>query len=99
MRRRFSLTNTQHILVVSERPILCEGLKLIIKEAMPAVVTIAPDGVSTARLMAEFTPSVIVIDRPDTAAVDLNFFFQHEDYPVKVMVIGWNVKELLHLLF
>jgi len=65
-------------------------LKLIIEEAMPAVVTTVPDGVSAARLMAEFTPSVIVIDRPDTAAVDLNFFFQHEDYPVKVVVIGWN---------
>jgi len=65
-------------------------LKLIIEEAISAVVTTAPDGVGAARLMAEFTPSVIVIDRPDTAAVDLNFFFQHEDYPVKVVAIGWN---------
>lgn len=82
--------NTERILVVSGRPLLCEGLKLIIEEAALATVTTAPDEVSAARLVAEFAPGVIVIDRPDTGAADLNYLFQHQDYPVKVIVIGWN---------
>ena len=82
--------NTERILVVSGRPLLCEGLKLIIEEAALATVTTAPDEVSATRLVAEFAPSIIVIDRPDAGAADLNYLFQHQDYPVKVVVIGWN---------
>ena len=82
--------NTQHILVISKRPIFCEGLKLIIEKAISATVTTAPNGVNAAIRRPAFTPNVIIIDRPDTAAVDLKLFFQHEEYPAKVVVIGWN---------
>lgn len=58
---------------------------------MGSIVTTAPNEVSAGSLVAEFNPSVIVIDRTDTEAADaLSFCFQHKDYPVKVVVVGWN---------
>ncbi len=39
--RRFFVMNTECILVISERPLLREGLKLIIEEATSALVTTA----------------------------------------------------------
>ena len=66
-------------------------MKLLIEKAVGSIITTAPNEVSAGSLVAEFNPSVIVIDRPDTeAADDLSFCFQHKDYPVKVIVVGWN---------
>jgi len=66
-------------------------LKLLIEKAVVSVVTTALNKVSAGPLVTEFNPSVIVIDCPDTeAADDLSFCFQHKDYPVKAIVVGWN---------
>jgi len=53
-------------------------------------VTIASNEASAPQLSSELAPGVIVIDRPDTKATSLDFFFQHQDYPVRVVVVGWN---------
>ena len=56
-----------------------------------STVTTAPNEVSAGSLIAEFAPSVIIIDRTDTESADgLSFCFQHKDYTVKVVVVGWN---------
>ena len=58
---------------------------------MGSIVTTTPNEVSAGSLVAEFNTSVIVTDRPDTeAADDLSFCFQHKEYPVKAIVVGWN---------
>ena len=58
---------------------------------MGSILITAPNEVGACSLVAEFNPNAIVIDRPDIeAADDLSFCFQHKDYPVKVIVVGWN---------
>jgi DNA-binding NarL/FixJ family response regulator len=76
--------------VVSPSPLLREGLKLIIEESIPVSVTVAAGDASAACLTVELAPSVIVVDRPDTRALDLDELFQHQGYPVKVVIIGWD---------
>ena len=83
-------TTTDRILVVSSHPLLREGLKLIIEEATSATVTTADNEVSAVYLASELTPSVIVIDHSDTKASNLDSLFQHQGYPVRVVVIGRN---------
>jgi DNA-binding NarL/FixJ family response regulator len=87
-------TNIERILVISPSPLLREGLKLIIEESIPASVTMADDGVSAARLVVELAPSVIVVDRPDTKASDLDRLFQAQGFPSKVVIIGWDENKI-----
>jgi len=70
--------------------LLREGLKLIIEEETSAIVTIATDETSAPQLLSELAPGVIVIDRPDIKATGLDFLFQYQENPVRVMVVGWN---------
>ena len=64
---------------------------MLIEKAVVSKVSTAPNEVSAAPLIAEFAPSVIITDRTDTETADrLSFYFQHKDYAVKVVVVGWN---------
>ena len=69
---------------------LREGLKLIIEEETSAFVTIIPSEASASQLSPESAPGVIVIDQPDIKAMGLDLLFQHQDYPVRIVVVGRN---------
>jgi DNA-binding NarL/FixJ family response regulator len=77
-------------LVVSERPLVCDGLKRIIEEVAETTVTAVRDEKTAFSLAVELTPAVVVVDRPDIRATDLDCFFTHENGVVKVIVIGRN---------
>ena len=80
----------KRMLIISARPLFRQGLKLIIEDAVPgAVVTTARDEL-TAGLNLKFAADVIIIDRPDIRAVELECFFERGDYPTKIVVIGWD---------
>ncbi len=82
--------NTESILVVSSKPLFREALKLLIEKATCALVTTAPDEVDITQLISEFTPNIVVIDRPDIKATGLDSLFRQDDYPAKVVLIGWE---------
>ncbi|MFC1916145.1 hypothetical protein ACFLW4_05590 [Chloroflexota bacterium] len=90
MQRDLFTMNAGGILIVSEQPLLRDVLKLTVEKAGLMTVATASDEISAARLASELAPSVIVLDRPDTRATDLDSFFQGEDYSIKVVVIGCN---------
>jgi len=83
-------TEYRHILVVSKRPLVCDGLKRIIEEVTETTVTAARDEKTASSLAVELTPAVVVVERPDIQATDLDCFFAHENHAVKVVVIGRN---------
>lgn len=82
--------DTEHILVVSSKPLFCEGLKLLIEEAGLGTVITASSDNSAARLAQELAPSVTVLDRPDTRPTNLKQFFRRQNHSEKVVVVGWN---------
>ena len=78
-----------NILIISNRPLLREGVKLIIKDITFTVINVSGE-LGESRFISEYSPSVIVVDRPNTKDVKLDRLFRSIDYPVKVVVIGWN---------
>ena len=92
--RNFGKTKSERILVVSERPVLCEVLKSFIEEGGSGTVITASNERSAARLVAELAPTTIVIDRPDIGAEGLGYLFQHQEQVVKVVVLGWSDDKL-----
>lgn len=64
------------ILIVSNRPLLREGLKCLVEEAgLPTVTTVA-DEKNAESIADEFAPDVVVIDRLDTGIDDPVYFLQ-----------------------
>ena len=78
-----------NILVISNRPLLREGVKLIIKDFTFTVIIVSNE-LSASRLISKYSPSIIVVDRPNTKDVKLDRLFRSIDYPIKVVVIGWD---------
>jgi len=78
-----------NILVISNRPLLREGVKLIIKDFTFTVIIVSNE-LSASRLISKYSPSFIVVDRPNTKDVKLDRLFRSIDYPIKVVVIGWD---------
>lgn len=86
--------NVQRVLVVSEQPIVSQGLKLIIEGAGPVEVVTAPDEAAAADLIAKLTPSVIVVDREEKE-VDPDRPASHEDYPQRLVLLSPNDDRLI----
>ena len=82
--------DTERILIVSERPLLCEGLKKIIEEAMPAALVTISSEKGVKHIITEFAPGIILVDRTSTEATSLDHLFGQVEYPVKVIVIGFK---------
>lgn len=81
--------SVQRVLVLSEQPVVSQGLKLIIENAGSAEVAIAPDEATAASLISKLTPSIIVIDREDTA-IDIDHPLLNEEYPSKLVILSPN---------
>lgn len=88
-RENSAMRESRNILIISNRPLLREGVKLIIKDITFTVINVS-DELSDSRFISEYSPSVIVVDRPNTKDVKLDRLFRSIDYPVKVVVIGWD---------
>jgi hypothetical protein len=93
--RKVNTMDTERILIVSERPLLCEGLKKIIEEAMPAALVTISGERGVKHIITEFAPGIILIDRPSAEATSLDHIFGQVEYPVKVIVIGFNDDQIL----
>jgi len=81
--------SVQRVLVLSEQPVVSQGLKLIIENAGSAEVAIAPDEATAASLISKLTPSIIVVDREDTA-MDIDHPLLNEEYPSKLVILSPN---------
>ncbi len=82
--------STQRVLVVSGQPLISQGLKLIIEEAVSTEVTTASDEKVAANLMTELAPGVVVVDRTEVDETDLDCILFGQDYPAKLVVISPN---------
>lgn len=85
--------NKKNILIISKRPLLREGMKLVIEENNFAVF-FATSEKRALNLIEKHVPSVIVIDRPNTNDVQLDYLLRHIDYPVKIVIIGWDDEKI-----
>lgn len=87
------MSTNRNVLIVSNCPLLREGMRLLIKEIAFNVITTA-DEKSASSLITKYTPSVIVVDRPSAKAVRLDSLFRRIDYPVKVVIVGLDDDKL-----
>jgi hypothetical protein len=87
--------DAERILIVSERPLLCEGLKKIIEEVMPAALVTISGERGVKHIITEFAPGTILVDRPSAEATSLDHLFGQLEYPVKIIVIGFNDNQIL----
>ena len=81
--------SVQRVLVLSEQPVVSQGLKLIIENAGSAEVAIAPDEATAASLISKLTPSIIVVDREDTE-MGSDHPMLNDEYPSKLVVLSPN---------
>ena len=81
--------SVQRVLVLSEQPLISQGLKLIIENSGSAEVAIAPDDATAASLISKLTPSIIVVDREDTE-IGIDLSLPKEDYPSKLVLLSPN---------
>ena len=77
-------------MVISKRPILCEGLKRLIEQKLFCTVATAPSEEIGALSLVELEPDVVIVDRPDVRAKDLDYLFQRQERPTSIAVIGWE---------
>jgi len=82
--------DTKRILIVSERPLLCEGLKKTIEEAMPSALVTISGETGVKHIISEFAPGIILVDSTSAVAASLDHLFGQVEYPVKVIVIGFK---------
>jgi len=87
------MSTNRSVLIVSNCPLLREGMRLLIKEITFNVITTANEK-SASSLITKYTPSVIVVDRPSAKAVRLDSLFRRIDYPVKVVIVGLDDDKL-----
>ena len=87
--------NTQRVLIISKKPLLREGWKMVIDETAAVTVTTAPNKEELTNLVAEFAPSITIVDQLDTEAIDLDQLFSHQDYPGKVILVGLNDDQMV----
>ena len=83
------MRENRSILIISNRPLLQEGVKFITRGFKFNVITVSNES-SASRFISKCSPSVIVVDRPNTRDVKLDRLFRSIDYPIKVVVIGWD---------
>lgn len=79
--------SSQRVLVVSEQPVVSQGLKLIIESAGAAEVAIASDEATASSLVSKLIPSIVVVDREEDE-VDEPRSFLGNDYPVKLVLLS-----------
>ena len=87
------MSKNRNVLIVSNCPLLREGMRLLIKEITFNVITTA-DEKSASSLITKYTPSVIVVDRPNAKTVRLDSLFPRIDYPVRVVIVGLDDDKL-----
>ena len=85
---------SQCVLVISKKPLLCEGLKKLIEEGGLAKVVVASDDEAALSLITEAQPDLIVTERPNTKVNGAMYFGNAEDKPSRVVVLGWNDDKL-----
>lgn len=77
------------VLVISERPLHREGLKLLVEEAAEMEVVTAPGIARGLELAGGVRPVAVVIESPGVRAADLTAFFEGDGRAEVVIVIDW----------
>ena len=80
----------QVILVVSERPLLCEDLKRLIEGTGVATEITAPDQENARSSLVGVAAAVVVVDKSDTEFDDQVCSLLREYQQAKVVLLGWN---------
>lgn len=79
-----------NVLVISERPILCHGLKHIIEKSLPAAVTTVDSCEAATKYINAFSPGLIVLARPNVSPGSIEALLQKDSDTVKLVVVGWE---------
>lgn len=85
----------QVVLVISERPLLREGLKRLIEGTVAVTVIMAPDQESARASLVGVTVDVVVFDKPDTRLDDQVCSLLQEYQQAKIVLLGWNDDRLV----
>jgi len=80
--------------VISKRPLLCEGLRCLINEVADASLIIAPDEETAELLCTGLVPDMVIIDRPSVRANEQTCLSMASGKPTKVIVLGWDDNKL-----
>ena len=81
-------------LIISKRPLLCEGLGCLIDEMLKTAIIKAPDEETAEYLCAGFAPDLIIIDRPKAQAYGQMGSFWASNSEATVILLGWEDDEL-----
>lgn len=81
---------SRRVLVVSGKPLVLQGLKLIIERSGSTEVSTAADESAAADIIRELAPDILVLDREDREDSDEAPSPADEEYPDKVVVINAN---------
>jgi DNA-binding NarL/FixJ family response regulator len=79
--------------IISKRPLLCEGLGCLIDEMLKTAIIKAPDEETAEHLCAGFTPDLIIIDRPKAQAYEQMCSFWASNSEATVILLGWENDE------
>lgn len=78
------------LLIVSKRPLLCEGLRRLIAEVAQVTLITSPDEESAESLCGGVAPDIVIVDRPNIEPYMPVRFLQEHDKPVNVVLLGWD---------
>lgn len=87
-------TNPLRILIISQLPVLSEGLKRLVEDTNLNGITIVADNPDTTQALTELDPDVVILDSPDISVKHLDHLFQQHDKLMKIIVIGWADNKL-----
>ena len=86
--------HVKRILIVSGRPILRDGLELVTRKLENTKVRTAQGESGVGNVIDEFDPHVVVLERPDTRASQLEPFFAHTEHAVKLIIVVWSTENI-----
>ena len=81
-------------LIISKRPLLCEGLGYLIDELFETAIVKAPDEETAEQLCAGFVPDLIIVDRPKAKAYGQMCSLWALNSEATVILVGWEDNDL-----
>ena len=77
-------------LIISKRPLLCEGLGYLIGELLETAIVKATDEETAEQLCAGFVPDLIIVDRPKAKAYGQMCSLWALNSEATVILVGWE---------
>ena len=80
--------------IISKRPLFCEGLGYLIDEMLETAIIKAPDEETAEHLCAGFAPDLIIVDSLKAQAYGQMCSFWALNSEATVILLGWEDDEL-----